>query len=212
MSRYTRRQRIKEMKSEYRAAATKANRRMTQLEKLAQNPDYKAVLNYAYGNVQYDLNALGMTGGRFTHDIEKLPANKVDIRHLMALINAANQFLEAPSSTKKGIDKTYKRRAHTLNRKYKTKLSPDDMRLFFESSQWEKLINRFDSGLAMRIVAQMQKTKKEILDSILKARQQHKRMDFSAFENIEGLDLSDIRSNRDKGIIADLIELYREKG
>lgn len=200
------------MQKEYRAAAIRANRRMTNLEKLAaRDPDYKAVLEYAYGNVQYDLNALGMTGGRFTHELDKVPASKVNMKKLGAALGAVNEFLSAASSTKKGIDRTYNKRAKTINKRYGTKLNSSDMRLFFSSHEWEKLKNMFGSKTAMKIIAKVQKNAKEITKQVETARRQHKKINIDVLNDIDGLNINTALSSRDRGIIANLASIYQAK-
>lgn len=200
------------MQKEYRVAAIRANRRMTNLEKLAaRDPDYKAVLEYAYGNVQYDLNALGMTGGRFTHELDKVPASKVNMKKLGAALGAVNEFLSAASSTKKGIDRTYNKRAKTINKRYGTKLNSSDIRLFFSSHEWEELKNMFGSKTAMKIIAKVQKNAKEITKQVETARRQHKKINIDVLNDIDGLNINTALSSRDREIIVNLAYIYQAK-
>lgn len=198
--------RIEQMKAEYRKAAIQANRRMTQLEKLAENPEYKAVLGYAYKDVMHELKIRGMD--RFSHDIEKLSASKTDIRNLKALLNVAQEFLNASSSTKGGIDKTYKARADTLNKKYNTDFTGSDMKAFFDSSIWNKLKDKLGSGAAMKTIAQVQKNADQIKQEIQDARKAHNRIEFNSLADVEGRNINTELSAHDKQVIGNLAEIY----
>lgn len=183
---------------------------MTNLEKLAENPEYKAVLGYAYKNVANDLKAL--TGrSRFSHDIEKLSAKETDIRQLKALINTAKSFLEAPSSLKSGIDKTYSKRAKTLNKKYGTDFSKDDIKTFFESSIFEKMKNRLGSAAAVKTVGKIQKSAKKIVNDIDAARKAHKKIEIEELKDVEGLDVTKMMSPHDKRVVENLAKIYSEE-
>lgn len=197
--------RINDLKAEYHKLATQANRRMTMLEKLSQNPDYKAVLGYAYKDVAHELKIRGLD--RFSHDIEKFSASKTDIRELKGLINIAEEFLNAPSSLKSGIDAVYRGRADTLNKKYGTDFSGSDMKNFFDSSIWDKLKNKFGSGAAMKTIAAIQKNKDDILQEISDARSAHRRIDFSSLTDIDGRDINAELTGSDKRVIENLAKI-----
>lgn len=202
--------RVNELKAEYKKLARTANRRMYKLERLAENPENKAVLGYAYKNVMHDLKSLGelTKGGRFSMDITKMSADKTDIRHLTALVNTARSFLDAPSSTIGGIEKIYGKRAGTLNKKYGTDLSASDMKTFFESAYWDKLKDKLGSQTAMIVIGQVQKKSDEIIESIDKSRAQHNKIDISSIIDSEGLDTSQIINSKDVKVIERLARIY----
>lgn len=201
--------RINELKTEYRKLAIQANRRMTNLEKLSENPEYEAVLGYAYKDVMHDLEAL--TGQkRFSHDIERLSAEETDIRHLVALINIATEFMESISSTKTGIDKVYKQRARTINKKFGTNFTPKDMRIFFESSIWDKLNDKLGSPVAMLVVRQIQEEPEKILKDIEESKQKHQTIDIKSL-NIDKHDVNKSLTPEDKLVVEHLANIYANK-
>lgn len=114
---------------EYKALQRKADLRLTNLEKLSRQTDYKAVKQYAYRVAEHDIKILGGKA-RF----KNVPiTNKKDLRRAM---QSVEDFLSSPTSTKTGIDRVYKKRAREIN-KY-AGLTGDD-RL-----TWQDLINVFD--------------------------------------------------------------------
>lgn len=202
--------RISKLKKEYRELANEANARMRALEQLAKNPEYKAVLGYAYKDVLHDLEAL--TGRkRFLHNIERLSAKNTDIRHLTALINVAKTFLDSPSSTKEGIDQVYGKRADTINEKFGTNFTSEDMKTFFESSVWEKLKDRLGSPVAMLVINKIQKEPNKILEDIEASRQKHQRVNIESL-NIDNKDVNKELTTHDRHVIEKLAKIYAGKG
>lgn len=111
-------QRENESDLQYMRRLTKvANERLRALEILSKKENYMNVLKYAYANAMYDINEI--TGNasktRFPTKVRKNEDKTIDQRALHKQINALTRFLESPTSTKKGIDATYKKRADTLN-------------------------------------------------------------------------------------------------
>lgn len=198
---------VNQLKADYRKLAITANRRMTLLEKLSNNPDYGAVLGYAYKNVAYNLQSLGETSGRFSHDIEKLSAEETDIRHLSALIASAKEFLQSPTSLKSGIDKVYGKRANTLNKKYGTSFTADNMKTFFESRIFEKMNQKYGSKVTMRIIGTIQNNAKNVIDSIEKARKQHRKLNIE----VDGLNIADKMPGHDRTVLLNLAKIYAKE-
>lgn len=201
-------ERARELQEEYNRLAKQVNTRMTKLEKLARNPEYSVVLSYAYSNLRADMKALGISGNRFKHNIDKLPPEKVNKRELAKLNNVLRNFLDLPTSTKGGIDKIYNKRAKSLSKRYNADFTADDMKEFFDSGLWKKLSQAYGSDMTMKVIASVQRNAKEITAEIEKARRQHKKITISALKDAEGLNL-DIRfTSRDKTIIANLAKMY----
>lgn len=204
---------VRELQTEYNKLRKTANRRMYRLEKLAENPEYKSVLGYAYKNAAYDLQALGAKNARrFPADIGRMSANDTDIRKMKAYINTAKEFLSSASSTKRGIKTVYAQRAESLNRSQGTNFTAEDMSTFFNSSMWEKLENKYGSGVAMRAIAKIQKNAKQVVQEIDKARKAHKKIDISALHDVDDLDLSDDLSTADKRVIENIARIRLKRG
>ena len=65
--------------------------------------------------------------------------------------------MNSTTSTKKGIDTVYMKRADTLNKKYGTKFTWQTLADFVESKTFEKLSKKYGSKTVMRIIATIQK-------------------------------------------------------
>lgn len=202
---------IKNLQSEYFKLARSANNRMTRLEKLAQDPEYKAVLGYAYKDAAYDLRHLFARFGdvqRFPQDVSKMAANETNIRQMKQYIRSVKNFLESPSSTKKGIDKIYRHRASTINRKYNTNFTVDDMRVFFDTTVWKRISKTFESNSALKVIDTVQKNWKEIIEEAKEARKSHKSIDYESLKDVEGRDFNKELGPYDKNIINKLAEMF----
>lgn len=201
---------VQQKQAEYARLAKTANRRMYKLEKLAERPEYKAVLGYAYKNAANDLKRLGSESkyGRFPMDITRFSANDVNINNLDAMIATAKEFLESVSSTKSGIDKVYNRRADTINNSMGTSFTGDDLKTWFDSSLWKKLSTKYGSKTAMKVIAKVQDNAEKIRADIEDARLAHRKIDIEELHDVDGLDLSNDMSAHDKTVIANLAEIY----
>lgn len=125
-----------------RRIAKVANERLRQLNKIAKEPDYQGVLQYAYSNAMYDIAS--MTGSdrtrtRFPTSIPKTKSGEINQRELHRRINAIEKFIESPTSTKRGIQAIYKQRAKTTNDnlglKGKERFTWQDLARFYENEK-----------------------------------------------------------------------------
>lgn len=200
-------QQLKQLEREYTEYRNKANRRMRSLERLSEQPGYKPVLQYAYRRAVYDINALGTEGQRFP-TFKQITAEKTNIWTITAYLNTARTFIQSPSSTKTGIDRIYKKRAETTNRKYKTDFTMDDVAAFYESALWKKLNSIHGSKVAMKIVAKVQKNADDIIDEANEARRRHDKIEFESLKNVDGLNLMSGMKVGEKKVIENLAKIY----
>lgn len=199
---------IKRLQHEYHDLARAANNRMTRLEKLAKDPDYAAVLGYAYKDAAYDIKNLFGSSGRFPQEVSKMAASNTNIRQMKQYITSVKNFLESPSSTKKGIDKVYRKRARTLNKSQGTNFTVDDMRTFFDSSVWKKMNSKFGSKTAIKIIDKIQKNAKQVSEDARKYRSQHRTIEYSTLKDVDGRDISSELSSHDKTVVANLAKMF----
>ena len=151
---------------EYRSLAKKADQRLVRLEQLAQLPNFKSVLSYAYQKAMKNIKKWGgETAKRFNikppSTVKELRAKKRDIE----------DFLRKVTSTKRGILSVYKKRANTLNTKYGTDFTWEDIGTFFESPEFEKYGNDetgFGSKTYVKAVGVMQQNEKNLIKALKK--------------------------------------------
>ncbi len=132
----------------FKALAKQADQRLVRLERYAGDKNYKNILSYAYEAAMYDIRAL--TGDpdatRFNRVPAKTKSGAVNQQNLRAKINAVKRFLESPTSTKQGITKVYKQRADTINKRYGTDLTWQEMANYYSSSMAEKIENEYKAS------------------------------------------------------------------
>ena len=161
--------------AEYRKLAKRADQRLVRLERYAETEKYKNVTQYAYAKAMRDIRS--WSGKDATRFNTKPPAN---LNSLMAKINDIKGFLQSASSTIKptadnavyndkgqivggGIDLTYQKRADTLNVRYGTNVTWENVGAVFESSLYRKLFNKYKSSkTAVRIIGKLQGDDKKI--------------------------------------------------
>lgn len=96
----------------YHRLAKVADQRLVRLERLANEEGYENAWKWAYNSAQNDIKRWG-EGKRFNTAAPK------NANQTKAKINDIQKFLQAKTSTKRGITNVYKKRAATFNEKYK---------------------------------------------------------------------------------------------
>lgn len=132
----------------FRALAKQADQRLVRLEKYAGQPNYGNLLDYAYSNAMYDIRALtgDSNATRFNRIPAKTKSGAYNQQNLHAKINAVKRFLESPTSTKRGITKVYKQRADTINKRYGTNMTWQEMAAYYSSSAAQKIENEYKAS------------------------------------------------------------------
>ena len=127
--------------SYYRYLAKQADQRLVRLEKYANESGYENVLKYAYNRAIYDIRHLtgDLDSSRFSRVPVRNKDGSISKRNLQARINAVTKFLESPTSTKRGVQQVYKKRAETLNERYGVGLSWQQLASYFEKGSNDKL-------------------------------------------------------------------------
>lgn len=152
----------------YKRLAKQADQRLVRIEKLSQEEGFAGVTKYAYARAQHDIKQWG--GNRFNQNQPK------DINQLKAKIKDIKNFLQSQTSTKSGILKTYKQRAKTINDKYNTKFTWQELAVFFESGLAAKGDKSF-AGSGTLIKAYWQTKVEPSPEDIQEANDNHKMLD-----------------------------------
>lgn len=175
--RKSRQQKYSALVKEYRKLAKRADQRLVRLERYAQQPKYSNVTQFAYKKAMRDIRS--WSGENATRFNTKPPSH---ISKLQAKINDIKAFLGSASSTIKptpdnavrndrgeiiggGIDLTYQKRADTLNARYGTNISWENVGSIFESQLYRKLIKKYGAQASKSIVrdiGKLQQNEKQI--------------------------------------------------
>lgn len=149
------------MVREYKKLAKRADQRLIRLEELADTKGYNNVLSWAYRKAMKDIKYwAGQDAQRFN---TKAPNN---MNLLKAKIRDIQNFLESATSTKKGITKTYKKRADTINKKYGTNFKWQDMANYFERKANIKTDKEYGSKTMLKAIGEIQDNERKIIKSI----------------------------------------------
>lgn len=111
-------------------------------------PGYEYAYKYAYRKA---IEALPGDQIRFNATIPK--AGTFEWRER---VNAMRNFLSAPSSTKSGIRKTFIDKAKTINEKYGTNFSGEELAEFFNKGDWDKLYRDYGSDTIFVAIGKIQ--------------------------------------------------------
>lgn len=181
-----------ELVKEYRKLAKRADQRLVRLEAYQHQKGYRTATKWAYAKAMKDIKKFdGENAKRFN---TKPPASKT---MLIAKIQDIKSFLESPSSTMKGIKSVYKKKADTVNKKYGTKFTWEDLANYYMSGEAEKLNEQYGSKTALRAIAVIQKTGKKEVEKIKELSDKHKKVSDKVVQKAvddiladEGIDLS----------------------
>lgn len=161
--------------SQYRKLAKRADQRLVRLERYAKQEKYANILQYAYARAMRDIKS--WSGDQAKRFNTKPPKN---INSLMGKINDIKNFLQSASSSIKpttdnavrdasgkiiggGIDLTYQKRADTLNLKYGTNVTWENVGSIFDSTLYRKLSKKYSSKTAVRIIGTLQKNEGDVV-------------------------------------------------
>ena len=151
----------------YRRLAKTADQRLVRLEKLAKEPNYEPAELWAYRRARIDITKWnrGTPPDKYRFNV----APPKDPEQLMAKINDIKSFITRPTSTKKGITDVYKKRADTLNRKFGTNFTWQQMAKYYSSGKAELWDSKFGSKTALRVIGTIQKHRDKISAAIKSA-------------------------------------------
>ena len=139
----------------YKRIAKVADQRLVRLETLSQDDPahFGKSTNFAYARAMTDISMFSK-GQRFN---VKLPD---DPRKVKEAIMSVRYFLEAPTSTKGGITEVYKKRADTLNQKYGTDFTWEDLASYFGKGQHDRDSGRYGSKTSLYAIGLIHQEKK----------------------------------------------------
>lgn len=145
----------------YRRLAKAADQRLVRIEQLAQKPLYSNVTKFAYEKALEDIHKWnGETASRFNTVPPESPED------MQLKIEQMKSFLGKQTSTQAGINLMYKRMANTINAKYGTNFTYQQIMKYYSSNQNEKWSNMFGSKTALKVIGTIQSTAKKIKKKI----------------------------------------------
>ena len=142
----------------YTRLAKAADQRLVRLEKLAGEEGFASVKQYAYAQAMRNIESYGKSGDKLRFNT-KPPEDRRLFREKIMDMRA---FLSSPTSTKKGIIETYQKRVDTINSKYGTNYTWQQLANFFDSGDAGRLFKEYGSKTVMRAIGKIQKTKEEL--------------------------------------------------
>lgn len=154
-----------DMLKQYKKLAKQADQRLVRLEAYAHDTGFKTATQWAYKRAIKDIESrFGEGSKRFNRNIQNLNKNQIQ-----AMISDVKTFLEAPSSTKKGIITVYQQKADTVNERYGTSFTWQELAEYYTSGMADKLSEKFGSATALKQIAKHMRNKDKIVADIKKA-------------------------------------------
>lgn len=155
-----------ELEKEVKPMLAKANMMLLNLETLSKQEGFEGVDDFAYRVALKNIrNIRGEEYKRFN-----LPKN---IHQLEKTKRALETFLGSTTSTKKGIVSVYEQNAATLNAKFGSNFSWQQMGAFLKAAGFEDLKKEFDSETAIIMLKEMVNTASLTKETFVEKLQNH---------------------------------------
>lgn len=141
----------------YRRLAKSADQRLVRLEKYSNDKYFKTATDWAYSSAMRDIHTWnGQAASRFN------TAPPSDPEKLVAKINDIKKFLSSPTSTKSGIKNTYIKKANTINERYGTDFTWDQLASYYDKKINEKWDAKFGSKTALIAIGRINEKAKKL--------------------------------------------------
>ena len=150
----------------YKRLAKVADQRLVRLEQLSTQKGYENVTAYAYARAQYDIGRYS-AGHRFNTKPPVKADGTIDSQLLNEKIADIKTFLSSVSSTKAGITNVYEKRVRSINEKFETNYTWQDLADYFKSGDFEKhKKSKFASETIFKAIAKIQQSESKVLKDI----------------------------------------------
>lgn len=168
------------LKKEYVKLAKRADQRLVRLERRFKTaPELEGM---AYKRAVFDIFKLTGIGGlpRFNRAIPK------DLKHLRRALKNVERFLGAVTSTWKGYQrKDLQKRVNTLNQKYNTNYTSEDLQRLGASGLIDQAKNKAGSETGLKALGFIYRKRDEFKKLVEKAKKQHRKLlDFKEYRNL----------------------------
>lgn len=160
-----------EIEKEYNRLAKKADARLRALESYQWDKNFKTSTKWAYAKAMRDIKSWGGKR-RFQTSPKGLSDTELHMK-----IKDIEAFLEAPTSTKTGIIKVYKKRVETLNKKLNTNYTWQEFANFIQSDTYKKMDSLFGSNTILSVVSKTKKLNTKIIDEIEKDKKKREKFE-----------------------------------
>ena len=168
----------KELLKEYRKLAKRADQRLVRLEKLAETKP--SVKGFAYRNAMRDIKVYG--GEKATRFNIAPPKS---YKALERKINDIRQFLNAKTSTKKGIKEVETKRVKTVNEKLGTDFTLEDFTNAMDSGVYDQMKKDYGYLTAIEVMNTVQRNRDVIEQAMQDAKA--KNINVTETETFKGL-------------------------
>lgn len=143
-----------QLEAEVKPMMMEANMKLLNLEQMAKDPEYADIEKFAYRKAMQAIKEIrGKEYKRFnipknTHQLEKTK-------------RALEDFLESPTSSKKGIIELYEKNAASLNEKMGSKWSWQKVGSFLQAAEFEDIKAEYDSDIAVIMIKLLYKHRRK---------------------------------------------------
>lgn len=142
----------------YTRLAKVSDQRLVRLEELSKQEGFKTAKEWAYRRAEKDI---AKYAGGVTPDKPRFNVKPKTEAEMKAKIRDMQTFLASPTSTKAGIVSVYKKKADTINKRYGTDWTWEDVAKYFLKKQNEKYDKIAASKTILIAIGKIQKAEDE---------------------------------------------------
>lgn len=144
-----------ELAEQVKVMAKFADRRLREIEVAKHDPYFRGIEKFAYRKALYEIQHFKGAKEDAKRFDTKLPSGtKGSYQQLVKRANALREFINAPTSTRRGTISVYDKRAQKLNKHYGTDFDWRTLANFFENGG-KNLLETYGSDVVMLTIAQV---------------------------------------------------------
>lgn len=147
---------------EFRKLAKRADQRLVALEKMQREEGFENILSWGYRRAMRDIKHWSGEGvKRFNRDVPK------NLNSLRAKRRDVEDFLNYVTSTKTGVKSVFVRRANTINSRYGTNFTWEQLGNVFDDKERNPLYEKIGGKTYLKAVAYLNQNEKSIMKQLM---------------------------------------------
>lgn len=149
-------ERVKQLKREYKRLAKAADGRLRTLESHANDPHFQNILGYAYRKAEMYTSQYNSKGSKVRFDV--VPPDNINT--IQARINEVNDFLNMATSSIQKIKHMYIEKTKTINDRYGTNFKWQELAAYYEEEKNREIDEKYGSKTLIKVLGRFANTRK----------------------------------------------------
>lgn len=148
----------KKLKEEYKRLAWRLDKQMYRLEKASARSEYENITKFAYAKMLQEIQAWSPGNKRWGQSLPGGKDQREKTRNLQKKINIMKQLEKLPSFSLKRLKQIYSKSAKTINKKYGTNLTWQNITNFYESDAARVMDSMYGSSTVIMALGKVKRS------------------------------------------------------